>query len=64
MPRPKATNGSVSLFLLGVGIVLFLSPFTLWWLDRTPAWYMPFLAWLGFIMLIAVGAGRRGRDDL
>ncbi|MEX0430787.1 hypothetical protein [Spiribacter insolitus] len=64
MPKPSATNGSVSLFLLGVGLVLFVSPLTIWWLDRTPPWYMPFVAWFGFILLIALSIGRRGRHDL
>ncbi len=64
MPKPSATNESVSLFLLGVGLVLFVSPLTIWWLDRTPPWYLPFVAWFGFILMIAMGIGLRRRHDV
>ena len=64
MPKPNATAASVSLFLLGLGVVIFVSPLTSWWLERNPPWYVPFLAWLGFIGLVVLMLGRRGQDDV
>ncbi|MDR9432795.1 MAG: hypothetical protein RI539_04505 [Spiribacter sp.] len=60
---PKTDLGSMSLLLLGIGVVLFLSPLSRWWFALEPAWYTTFLAWFGYIVLIAIGIGRE-RDDL
>jgi hypothetical protein len=50
--------GGVLVLLLG--ILLFLSPLTLWVAMIAPAWWWPFVAWGAFIGIIAVNtAGRR-----
>ncbi len=64
MARATAGNGSVSFLLLAVGLFLFLSPFTQWWIDQALPWYTPFAIWLGYIGLIALAVGRRGRHDV
>ncbi|MBK1728337.1 hypothetical protein [Halorhodospira halophila] len=57
-PGPAA--GSVALFLL----VLFLlaTPFTDWWMEARPPWYVPYLGWAVVIALggwlIERGTGR------
>ncbi|HEY8554588.1 MAG TPA: hypothetical protein VIL43_08630 [Burkholderiales bacterium] len=56
----RGLDSSVLLFLLG--LFLFFSPFTFWWAELAPVWYLPYLLWLGLIVLIAVAA-RRERDD-
>ena len=64
MAKAAAGNGSVSLLLLAIGLFLFLSPFTDWWTNQNLPWYTAFLIWLGYIGLIAVVVGRRGRHDV
>ncbi len=53
---------SVALFLLG--LLLFLSPLATWWAGLTPRWFVPYLLWLGFIVLTALVARRMRRHDL
>jgi hypothetical protein len=43
---------SIVLLLL-LGVFLFGSPFTFWWASMTTVWYLPYLLWLGLIILIA-----------
>lgn len=62
-PTDNATAAeSVALLLLALFVLA--SPFTLWWLRLTPAWYLPYLLWLGLIGLIAWLARRAARHDL
>lgn len=51
----------VLLFLFG--LLLFLSPFTLWWAASANVWYLPYLLWLVLIVLVA-RVMRRYRDDV
>lgn len=64
MAKASAGNGSVSLLLLAIGLFLFISPFTNWWTNQELPWFTAFLLWLGYIALIAVTVGRRGRHDV
>jgi hypothetical protein len=41
----------VLLFLFGM--LLFFSPFTFWWAATTRVWYLPYVLWLGLVVLIA-----------
>lgn len=62
--RPGAENShrldSIVLLLL-LGVFVFGSPFTFWWAGQTSIWYLPYLLWLGFIVLI--GLVMRGSGD-
>jgi len=64
MPRQEVTAGSVSLLLLAIGLVLFVSPFAIWWAGLTAPWYLPFALWLGYIGVVALTSGQWGRRDL
>lgn len=46
-----------------VGLLLFLSPLTFWWASTAKVWYLPYLLWLGWIVVIA-WAMRRLRHDV
>jgi NhaP-type Na+/H+ or K+/H+ antiporter len=50
----------VLLFLLGV--FLFVSPFSAWWAAKAGVWYLPYVLWLGLIVLIAWVVHRRHDD--
>jgi hypothetical protein len=52
---------SVVLLLL-FGLFLFFSPFTFWWATMSNAWYLPYLLWLGLIVMIAWVVRRYGHD--
>jgi hypothetical protein len=62
--RPGAENShrldSIVVLLL-FGVFVFGSPFTFWWAAMTSIWYLPYLLWLGFIVLI--GLVMRGSGD-
>ncbi|AGM40743.1 hypothetical protein SPISAL_03245 [Spiribacter salinus M19-40] len=64
MPRQEASTGSVSLLLLGIGLVLFVSPFAIWWSGLSAPWYLPFALWLGYIGVVAMTNLLGGRRDL
>lgn len=38
--------GTYSLALFALALLLFFSPFAIWWADQRPAWYVPYLLWL------------------
>lgn len=44
-----------SLLVFCLGVILFFSPVVLWIAAWAPAWWWPFLAWAGFILVIALG---------
>jgi len=50
----------VLLFLFG--LFVFFSPFTFWWSASASVWYLPYLLWLGLIVLIAWVVHRRRHD--
>ena len=54
--RPRSENSykldSIVLLLL-LGMFVFGSPFTFWWASMATVWYLPYLLWLGLIILIA-----------
>lgn len=52
---------SVVLLLL-FGLFLFFSPFTFWWASMSSAWYLPYVLWLGLIVMIAWVVQRSGHD--
>jgi membrane protein implicated in regulation of membrane protease activity len=55
-------RGVGSVLVLLIGLLLFASPFTAWWMRATPPWWLPFLLWLGLIGLSA-WLGQRWRDE-
>jgi hypothetical protein len=54
--RPGSENSyrldSIVLLVL-LGVFVFGSPFTFWWAAMATVWYLPYLLWLGLIILIA-----------
>lgn len=40
---------------------LFGFPVSVWWLLGTPAWYLPYLLWLGVILLAVLAQRWRSR---
>ena len=51
--------------LLFVFALLFFTPtFILWWTMIGSPWYLPYLIWLGLIILAAWLQQRRGHHDL
>ncbi len=64
MSKPGSTQGSVSVWLFALGMVLFVSPLTVWWGSLEVNWYWPYALWAGYIALIGVMLGRRGRHDV
>ena len=64
MPSIHDQPGSHSLALFLLGLLLFASPLATWWAQLTPPWYVPYLIWLGIIVLTALVARRMRRHDL
>ena len=64
MSRQDAATGSVSWLLLAIGLVLFVSPLTIWWAGLAAPWYLPFLIWAAYILVVALLGGRRRSHDL
>lgn len=52
----------VLLFLFA--LFLLISPFTTWWAADDSPWYLPYLIWLGLILLIVRTQSRRHPHDL
>jgi hypothetical protein len=55
MQAPKTRVSLIeNTLILGLFILLiFSSPLLEWWASPTNAWYLPYLIWLGIILLIA-----------
>jgi hypothetical protein len=64
MPDHKSAPGSLSLLLLALGVVGFVSPVLIRWLETTPAWFLPFIAWFGYIVVVAISNIPRRRNGL
>ncbi|MEX0374487.1 hypothetical protein [Spiribacter pallidus] len=64
MPDHKSAPGSLSLLLLALGVVAFVSPVLVWWLETTPAWFLPFIGWFGYIVVVAISSLSRRRHGL
>lgn len=58
----RSVDSAILLFL--AALVLFVSPFTDWWARDDGPWYLPYVLWLGLIVLIAVVVLRRDSHDL
>ena len=54
MPEPdQGSNLRDNTLLLGLFVLLlFSSPILAWWTAPTNVWYLPYLLWLGIILLI------------
>jgi hypothetical protein len=61
MPEPdQGSNLRDNTLLLGLFILLlFSSPILAWWASPANVWYLPYLLWLGIILLIAWVQRRR-----
>jgi len=51
-----------SLLLVLFILLLFSSPFLAWWGEADNVWYLPYLLWLGIILLIAWVLGRKRHE--
>ena len=47
-----------------VAVFLFASPFYLLWMAPETPWYVPYLIWLGVIVMTGIVQRWRGRDGL
>ena len=47
-----------------VAVFLFASPFYLLWMSPETPWYVPYLIWLGVIVMTGIVQLWRGRDGL
>ena len=47
-----------------VAVFLFASPFYLLWMAPETPWYVPYLIWLGVIVMTGIVQLWRGRDGL
>jgi len=64
---PGADNGkSLNLVLVTfiVAVFLFASPFHLLWMAPGTPWYVPYLIWLGVIVMTGIVQYWRGRNEL
>ena len=65
--RPGADNGkSLNLVLVTfiVAVFVFASPFYLLWMAPKTPWYVPYLIWLGVIVMTGIVQYWRGRHEL
>jgi len=58
----RQLDSIILLFLLAV--FLLTSPFASWWSADDKPWYLPYLIWLGIILLAAWQQIRRSGHDL
>ncbi|MBA1148571.1 UTP--glucose-1-phosphate uridylyltransferase [Ectothiorhodospiraceae bacterium WFHF3C12] len=56
--------GTYSLALFALALLLFFSPFAVWWASQRPSWYIPYLLWLLVTVLSALLARRLRRHDV
>lgn len=56
--------GAYSLALFALALLLFLSPFAVWWAGERPPWYVPYLFWLLVTVLSGLLARRLRRHDI
>lgn len=52
-----------ALLLASLTLVLFVSPSVSWWFSDSLPWYLPYLLWLGVIMIAAWSARPRTRRE-
>lgn len=57
---PPRRDGALVLLLFA--LFVFVSPFTFWWAGTGAPWYLPYLLWLGLIVLIVPLARRRDHE--
>lgn len=57
-------NASATVVVFLVALFVFASPFTDWWADIGPPWYVPYLMWLGITLATAAITRRIRRYDL
>jgi hypothetical protein len=58
----KRSNLVLVAFLIAVFV--FASPFYLLWMSPRTPWYVPYLIWLGAIVMTGVAQHWRGRHEL
>ncbi|RFA27735.1 hypothetical protein CAI21_14000 [Alkalilimnicola ehrlichii] len=56
--------GAESLVLFLCALFLFASPFTFWWFQLNPPWFVPYVFWLGLTAVTGLLARRWRRYDL
>ncbi len=62
-PRPPRGRRDHMVFAIGLGVLLFNSPFHTWWLGVSPPWYLPYALWCLLILAIALSQFGPSRDD-
>ena len=60
----SARRRDAVVLLLLFALFLLASPFFDWWAKPSSPWYLPYLVWLGIIVLIFVTLRRRHGHDL
>lgn len=65
--RPSADNGKyldgvLLVFLFAVFVLL--PPFVGFWATPNAPWYLPYIVWLGIIVLVALVQSKRHRHEL
>lgn len=64
MPFSNKKTGRDRAVLLGLlMLALFAAPEISWWLGMSPPWYLPYLLWLGVIVLAAWQSRSNARQE-
>ena len=66
MPSPNASRRALdrTVLVLIAALLVFASPFTRWWAQGDPPWYLPYLLWGGVLLLIYLLQRWQRRDDV
>lgn len=59
---PSNKNTDKSLVAAFVLVLIFATPFTSLWARSEWSWYLPYLLWLGVILLLVLSRSRRNRS--
>lgn len=62
--RDKGRHSDLVVLLFLFATFLLNPPVTTWWSSEGNPWYLPYLFWLGIIVLTAWLSSRWGRHDL
>ncbi len=60
---PSNKNTDKSLVAAFVLVLIFATPFTNLWARSEWPWYLPYLLWLGMILLLVLSRSRRNRSS-
>ena len=63
-PEENGSQFDRGILLALLAVLLFASPLTRWWSAVGAPWYLPYLLWLGVILLAAWLQQRNTRHDV